>query len=132
MIVAVDFDGILCENKFPDIGRPNYSMIILVRKIVDAGHEVVLWTTRNGKELENAIDWCKKQGLDFHTVNSQARSNQEKYGSMYATASRKVYADVYIDDRSPDFIVACTNRGYEYAIEYTARMVRKALGIKDE
>lgn len=103
MIIAVDFDGILCENKFPEIGSPNYEVISLVRQLVADGHEVVLWTTRNGKELDAAIKWCEGHKLKFCSINEPAPSNEEKYRNVYPTQSRKIYADIYIDDHNLEF-----------------------------
>ena len=103
MIIAVDFDGILCDNKFPKIGSPNYSVISLVSQLIDDGHEVVLWTTRNGEELTAAIDWCGEHGLHFCNVNGPAPSNEKEYEGVYPTPSRKIYADVYIDDHNLEF-----------------------------
>lgn len=107
MIIAVDFDGILCKDDFPLIGPPNYEVITLVRKLIEDGHEVVLWTTRNGEELTAAVDWCAKYGLHFCNVNGPAPSNEAEYKDKYPTQSRKVYADVYIDDHSIEFQVGC-------------------------
>lgn len=103
MIVCVDFDGILCDNKFPSIGRPNYEMISLVRQLIDTGQEVVLWTTRNGKELEDAVNWCEDYGLHFCAINDQAPSNKAEYKDKYPIETRKVYADIYIDDHNIEF-----------------------------
>lgn len=99
-IVAVDFDGVLCSNDFPDIGYPNYLTISLVRQLIDDGHEVILWTTRNGAELEAAIKWCEDYGLHFTCINEPAPSNVKEFGDKYPTMSRKIYADVYIDDHN--------------------------------
>lgn len=104
MIIAVDFDGILCENRFPEIGAPNYEVISLVQQLIDKGHEVILWTTRNGEELVNAVDWCGKYGLHFTNVNGPAVSNREEYRDRYPTESRKIYADVYIDDHNLEYV----------------------------
>lgn len=103
MIIAVDFDGILCENKFPEIGKPYYRMIALIRELIDKGHEVVLWTTRNGEELTRAVDWCGEYGLHFCNVNGPAPSNEAEYKDKYETMSRKIYADIYIDDHNLEF-----------------------------
>lgn len=103
MIIAVDFDGILCKNEFPEIGPPNYEIISLVRQLIDKGHEVILWTTRNGDELTAAVDWCGDYGLHFCNVNGPAPSNHEKYKDKYETQSRKIYADVYVDDHNLAF-----------------------------
>lgn len=105
MIIAIDFDGILCENKFPDIGEPKYDVISLVRQLIDGGHEVVLWTTRNGDELTAAVDWCGDRGLHFCNINGPAPSNEKEYRDKYPTPSRKIYADVYIDDHNIEFLM---------------------------
>lgn len=104
MIIAVDFDGVLCKNQFPKIGPPNYEVISLVRELIDTGHEVILWTTRNGAELEEAVKWCEDRGLHFCTVNNPAPSNQEEYKDRYPTQSRKIYADIYIDDHNLEYV----------------------------
>ena len=103
MIIAVDFDGILCKDSFPDIGKPNYEIISLVRQLIDMEHEVVLWTTRNGKELEAAIEWCRDRGLYFTSINEPAPSNKKQFDGVYPTQSRKIYADVYIDDHNIEY-----------------------------
>lgn len=106
MIIAVDFDGVLCENAFPDIGKPKYEVISLVRELIDEGHEVILWTTRVEKELEAAADWCDDRGLHFCNVNGPAPSNLKKFKGTYQTEPRKVFADVYIDDHNLEFMRA--------------------------
>lgn len=97
IIVAVDFDGILCKDKFPEIGEPNYGMISFVRRLQDSGIETILWTSRVDDRLAEAIAWCEDRGLHFTSVNDNTPSDKEQYG----TNPRKVYADIYMDDRSP-------------------------------
>lgn len=106
MIIAVDFDGILCENAFPEIGKPRYKVISAIRQLIDLGHEVVLWTVRNGKELTAAVDWCKDYGLHFCAVNEPAPSNAKEYKDKYPTQSRKIYADIYIDDHNIEYAMS--------------------------
>lgn len=119
----MDFDGILCENKFPEIGAPNYEVISLVQQLIDKGHEVILWTTRNGEELVAAVDWCGKYGLHFANVNGPATSNREEYRDRYPTESRKIYADVYIDDHNLEY-VAETHDAKMWLINYLRTGVR--------
>lgn len=97
IIVAVDFDGILCQDKFPEIGEPNYDMISFVRRLQDSGIETILWTSRVDDRLAEAIVWCEGRGLHFTSINDNTPNNKEQYG----TNPRKVYADIYMDDRSP-------------------------------
>ena len=103
MIIAIDFDGILCENNFPNIGRPKYEIISLVRQLIDKGHEVILWTSRVGQELDSAVEWCKDRGLHFTEVNENAPSNRKEYEIKYPQGTRKIYADFYIDDHNIEY-----------------------------
>lgn len=100
MIIAVDFDGVLCDNEFPKIGAPRYKTIMVIRELIDLGHEVILWTSRAGEELTAAIDWCGDRGLHFAAINDNAPSNKAQYESKYPQGTRKVYADIYIDDHN--------------------------------
>lgn len=127
MIVAVDFDGILCRDEFPGIGAPNYGMISLVREIIDAGHEVVLWTDRADDRLVEAVRWCEDRGLHFCAVNDNAPSNRARYERLYPDDTRKVYADVYMDDKDARFRLTVAEKGYGKALEYLEYSVRKVI-----
>lgn len=127
MIVAVDFDGTLCRDEFPEIGSPNYRMISLVREIIDAGHEVVLWTSRADDRLVEAVRWCEDRGLHFCAVNENAPSNQARYEGEYPNGTRKVYADVYVDDKDARFRLTVAEKGYDKALEYLEYGVRKVV-----
>lgn len=94
-VIAVDFDGTLCENHWPDIGAPNVEVINYIKCQKLAGSKIILWTCRTDGDLKNALTWCKKQGLEFDAVNSNIPEAIELYGSD----SRKIYADEYIDDK---------------------------------
>lgn len=121
MIIAVDFDGILCENAFPEIGAPDYEMISLVRQLIDAGHEVVLWTSRVDDALTKAVEWCRDRGLHFCAVNENAPSNIEKYKVQYPNGTRKVYADIYVDDHNLEYVAESRSGGYSgryYIVKY--------------
>ena len=104
MIIAIDFDGILCDNEFPKIGKPHYNIISYTRQLMDIGHEVILWTSRTGAELDSAIKWCDDYGLHFATVNDNAPSNKRMYEKLYPQGTRKVYADIYIDDHNAEYL----------------------------
>lgn len=95
-IYAVDFDGTLCESVFPGIGFPNVALIEHLKKRRKQGNKIILWTCRVGKNLDDAVKWCKDFGLEFDAINDNIPENIEKYGNN----SRKVFADVYIDDKA--------------------------------
>lgn len=124
MIIAVDFDGILCKNKFPEIGEPNYEVVSLVRQLIDKGHEVVLWTTRNGEELADAVRWCESYGLHFNNVNGPAKSNREEYKDRYPVESRKIYADIYVDDHNLEYKGEPPSRANSWLIDYLKKGLR--------
>lgn len=120
LIVAVDFDGILCENQFPDIGKPNYEMIMFIRQLQDVGVETILWTSRVDSKLDKAVAWCEDRGLHFASINAGAPSNLEEFG----TDPRKVAAHIYIDDNSPWFKEYEYKYGYDKAVQETIRLVK--------
>lgn len=96
IIYAVDFDGTLCESEFPKIGAPNTALIQHLIKRRSEGNKVILWTCRVNEKVKEAIDWCKGFGLEFDAVNSNLPEVLAKWGGE----SRKIYADVYIDDKA--------------------------------
>lgn len=92
-IVAVDFDGTLSlGSQYPNIGRFNTHLYEALMKLKGIGWSIVLWTCREGKELKEAVEWCKMNGLEFDAVNENPPHVSFK--------SRKVVADMYIDDRA--------------------------------
>lgn len=96
-IYAVDFDGTLCVNKYPEMEAPNKYLIEYLKKEKDRGCKLILWTCRNGKRLQEAVDWCKAQGLEFDTINENLPEVLAQWGGV---DNRKVFANVYIDDRA--------------------------------
>ena len=95
-IIAVDFDGTLCEDKYPLAGWANWHLITYLRTAQNLGAKLILWTCRSNNDLKYAIDWCKERGLTFDAVNENVQEAIDKYGGD----SRKIYADVYIDDKA--------------------------------
>lgn len=95
MIIAVDFDGTIVKHKYPAIGKEIPYAIKTLNLFKEKGHKLILWTYRHGKELEKAIEYCGKKGLVFDAVNGNFEG--EEYDNTY---SRKIYADIYIDDRN--------------------------------
>ena len=98
IIIAVDFDGVIVENRFPSIGRPHIGVINSLIERRKKGDKLILWTCRCGPTLIDAVAFCRNMGLEFDAVNENLQMMIDKYGSD----SRKVYADCYIDDRNKD------------------------------
>ncbi|MCI8992276.1 MAG: hypothetical protein HFG80_06045 [Eubacterium sp.] len=95
-IIAVDFDGTLCENKWPEIGEPNKELITYLKKRQETGDKLILWTCRVGEILDNAVIWSAEQGLIFDAVNENLPEVLERMGGD----TRKIFADEYIDDKN--------------------------------
>lgn len=96
MIVAVDFDGTLVEDNFPEIGKPILTMMNYIKALKEAGAKIILWTCRNGKALTEAVNFCSRFNLYFDAVNENLPEVKEMYGGD----TRKVFADYYIDDKA--------------------------------
>ena len=92
-IVAVDFDGTLSlDAQYPNIGRFNTPLYEALMKLKGIGWSIVLWTCREGKELREAVIWCANNGLEFDAINENPPE--------VPFNSRKVVADMYVDDRA--------------------------------
>lgn len=96
MIYAIDFDGTLCENAYPEIGAPNHIVLDFCKAAKINGCKLILWTCRSGADLKAAVEWCAAQGVAFDAINDNLPEMVEKYGNN----CRKVNADVYIDDKN--------------------------------
>lgn len=95
-VIAVDFDGTLCKNRYPLIGFPKKRNIKRVLKAQKNGASIILWTCREGELLHQAVKWCNKFGLYFEEINN----NISWRISVYNNDCRKVGADEYWDDRA--------------------------------
>ena len=95
-IIAVDFDGVLCEDAWPQIGEPIPHMIEAAKLEKRQGAALILWTCRCGDRLSEAIEWCRHRGILFDAINE----NLPERVALYGTESRKISADEYWDDRA--------------------------------
>ncbi|MBX2827424.1 MAG: hydrolase [Flavobacteriaceae bacterium] len=93
--IAVDFDGTIVEDNYPGIGKPQLFAFETLKKLQESGHRLILWTYRHGKALEEAVAFCKEHGITFYAVNKSFP--EEQYETKY---SRKINADLFIDDRN--------------------------------
>lgn len=90
MIIALDFDGTCVTHEFPKVGKDIGAQPVLER-LLDCGHELILWTMRSDKTLQDAINWFDRNGIKLHAV--QRNPSQDSW-----TTSPKCYAQLYIDD----------------------------------
>ncbi len=94
-IIAVDFDGTIVEHKYPEIGKEMLFAFSTLKALKQKGHKLILWTYRVGKPLDEAVDFCKKNGVEFYAIN---KNYPEEV--LDQNTARKLNADSFIDDRN--------------------------------
>ncbi len=94
--IAVDFDGTIVEHKYPEIGAAKLFAFDTLKALQKKGFRIILWTFRTGKELEDAVEFCRQNGVEFYAVNKNYPEEVFEEGKV----SRKIDADVYIDDKN--------------------------------
>jgi len=95
MRIAIDFDGTIVEHEYPKIGKEKLFAFETLRELQKQKHQLILWTYRSGDELEEAVQFCRDRGIEFYAINKNYP--EEVYDE---TISRKIQADVYIDDKN--------------------------------
>lgn len=95
MKIAVDFDGTIVENRYPRIGKPKLFAFETLLQLQKKGHQLILWTYRKGEYLEEAVEYCRENGIEFYAVNKSFP--EEKFDP---SMSRKINVDLFIDDKN--------------------------------
>lgn len=96
MTIAVDFDGTIVEHRYPAIGPELPFAIETLKRLHEERHRLILWTVREGRLLDEAVRFCQQRGLTFYAINS----NYPEESPLHATYTRKLQADLFIDDRN--------------------------------
>ena len=112
-IYAVDFDGTLCENAWPDIGEPNVQLIRFLKEEQDKGNRIILWTMREGDLLDDALKWLM---YEFYFCPDEVNDNLPELKKQYGNNPRKVFANVYIDDHNAKYGV-CADLPYTKTVK---------------
>lgn len=112
-IIAVDFDGTLVTHEYPEIGAPVPYAFESLRELQERGVKLILWTIRSdtgihGLKVRDALEFCKKQGIEFWGVN--CNPTQRAWSE-----SRKAYAHLYIDDAALGCPLIYPETGRPYA-----------------
>ena len=97
MVIAVDFDGTIVEHRYPSIGAELPFAIETLKRLVEEGHRLILWTVREGRLLDEAVAFCRERGLEFYAVNRDYPEEEKNRNNHF---SRKLKADLWIDDRN--------------------------------
>lgn len=95
LTIAVDFDGTIVEHTYPEIGDEMLFAFETLKALQKKGHKLILWTYREGKYLQEAVEYCRENGITFYAVNRSYPEEELEEG-----VSRKINADIFIDDRN--------------------------------
>ena len=95
LTIAVDFDGTIVEDAYPKIGKERIFAFETLKRLQADGHRLILWTYRSGKYCDEAVEFCRKNGIEFYAVNESFPNEKLK-----PKTSRKINADLFIDDRN--------------------------------
>lgn len=99
MIIAVDFDGTIVEHRYPEIGKERPFATATLRRLMQDGHKLILWSVREGERLDEAVKWCSERGVRFYAVNKDIDEDAaDRQGTTHF--SRKLKAHLFIDDRN--------------------------------
>ena len=96
MTIAVDFDGTIVEHRYPEIGHEIPFATDTLKMLSKEGHRLILWSVREGKLLDEAVEWCRERGLEFYAVNKDYPEESKKDNHY----SRKLKVEMFIDDRN--------------------------------
>lgn len=89
-IIAVDFDGTCVDHRYPDVGLDVPHAVDVLQELVAAGHQLIIWTMRDGHYLEAAEAWYRHHNIPYLGANRNPRQDW--------STSPKAYAQIYIDD----------------------------------
>jgi hypothetical protein len=96
MLIAVDFDGTIVSHEYPKIGKEIPFAFATLKKLQEnPDNLLILWTVREGAELEEAVEYCRSKGLEFYAVNNNYLEESPEDGQP-----RKLKVDLFIDDRN--------------------------------
>jgi hypothetical protein len=100
MVIAIDFDGTIVYNEYPEIGDLKFGAKKYINKLAKRGHEIIIWTCRSSADdLNSMYRFLIKNKIDFGRINRN--SDVVTFG-----CKPKIYANVFIDDRNV-FWVPC-------------------------
>ena len=94
-IISIDYDDTLVYADYPNVGVLKEFAALAVNQLYSEGHTIIIWTCRSGDHETQAKEYLERMGVMFHHINENHPENVAKYDSD----SRKIFADIYIDDK---------------------------------
>jgi ribonucleotide monophosphatase NagD (HAD superfamily) len=94
--IACDYDGTIAFDSYPEVGAVKEYASVVLRRVKEAGGQIIIWTCRTGKDAEEVKKKLADAGIEYDAFNDNLPETQ----LMFPDNSRKVFADVYIDDKA--------------------------------
>ena len=88
--IVIDCDGTVMTHDYPKIGK-DIGAVPVLKELVDNKHQLILFTMRSGKKLDNAVNWFKENEIPLFGI--QTNPSQHEW-----TDSPKAYGNLIIDD----------------------------------
>lgn len=95
-LFAIDLDGTIVEESFPEIGQLKPHAIRVMKRIKENGGKIAIWTSRSTSQAGKVQKFLAENNIPYDVYNEPFPEIKEKYEAT----SRKVFADIYIDDRA--------------------------------
>ena len=87
MTIAIDFDGTIVEHRYPKIGNEIPFATDTLKMLIKDRHRLILWTVREGKLLDEAVEWCRERGVEFYAVNRDYPEEDAAHHGFSRTSS---------------------------------------------
>ena len=90
MTIAIDFDGTIVEHRYPEIGKEIPFAVTTLKKLIEEKHKLILWTVREGKLLDEAVEWCRQRGIEFYAINKDYPEEEKEYNKVLSSERIKI------------------------------------------
>ena len=103
MTIAVDFDGTIVEHRYPEIGKERPFAIQTLKMLIQDRHKLILWSVREGGLLDEAVEWCRKRGVEFYAVNKDFPEEDFSRNKHFSRKLKEVFKVSVFQSRSFKF-----------------------------
>lgn len=95
IVLAIDFDETMAEPAYPHIGAPKPNLSFCFKALKEKNYYIIIWTCREGLDVEKIKEWCIRHNILYDQINE----HHPTLIKHYKNNTRKIMADVYIDDK---------------------------------
>lgn len=123
LIITIDYDGTIVHDDYPRPGTLKLNAKEVINRLHEEGHHIIIWTCRIYKPLEDAIKLLEDNGIFYRQVNEHHPKMIIKYGND----TRKVFADIYVDDKQLGGIPDDWEEIYKMIQHHIKHLIKQAI-----